>query len=138
MFGDAHPHLGRGLFPVKPDLLRGLDVLVLMDSSRSLRNSKPGENINRPSGIGSDPDDRRGPILLSSLNLLQDLAKDSGNSFRINLKNFGNNSGKDLDALKAKWMPWTEVKPDKSESILNDFVARALFDDSPGTDWAKA
>jgi hypothetical protein len=114
-----------------------LDVLVLMDSSRSLRNSKPGENINRPSGIGSDPEDRRGPILLSSLNLLQDLARDSGNSFRINLKNFGNNSGKDLDALKAKWMPWTEVKPDKSESILNDFVARALFDDSPGTDWAK-
>ena len=114
-----------------------LDVLVLMDSSRSLRNSKPGENINRPSGVGSDPDDRRGPILLSSLNLLQDLAKDSGNSFRINLKNFGNNSGKDLDALKAKWMPWTEVKPGNSDSILNDFVARALFDDSPGTDWAK-
>ena len=114
-----------------------LDVLVLMDSSKSLRNSKPGENINGPSGIGSDPDDRRGPILLSSLNLLQDLAKDSGNSFRVNLKNFGNNSGTDLDALKAKWMRWTEVTPDKSESILNDFVARALFDDSPGTDWAK-
>ena len=114
-----------------------LDVLVLMDSSRSLRNSKPGENINGPSGIGSDPDDRRGPILLSSLNLLLDLAEDSGNSFRVNLKNFGNNSGKDLEALEAKWVPWTVVKPNKSESVLNDFVARALFDDSKGTDWAK-
>lgn len=114
-----------------------LDVLVLMDSSRSLRNSKPGENINGPSGIGSDPEDRRGKILLSSLNLLQDLAEDSGNSFRVNLKNFGNNSGTELDALKAKWMPWTVVTPDNSESILNDFVERALFDDSKGTDWAK-
>ncbi|MCX6443243.1 MAG: hypothetical protein NTW43_03605 [Actinobacteria bacterium] len=114
-----------------------LDVLVLMDSSRSLRNSKPGEKINGPSGIGSDPDDSRGPILLSSLNLLLDLAEDSGNSFRVNLKNFGNNSGEDLKALEAKWVPWTVVKPNKSESVLNDFVARALFDDSKGTDWAK-
>ena len=52
-----------------------LDVLVLMDSSKSLRNPKPGENI----GPGSDPEGRRGKILLSSLSLLQDLAEDSGN-----------------------------------------------------------
>ena len=114
-----------------------LDVLVLMDSSKSLRNLEPGEKVNGHSGIGSDPDGRRGPILLSSLKLLQDLAEDSGNSFRINLKNFGNNSGTDLDALKANWMTWTEVQPDDSEGILEKFVKRALFDDSPGTDWAK-
>jgi hypothetical protein len=114
-----------------------LDVLVLMDSSKSLRNLKPGEIVNGHSGIGSDPEDRRGPILLSSLNLLLDLAEDSGNSFRVNLKNFGNNSGADLDALKANWVPWTEVKPGDSEGILEKFVKRALFDDSPGTDWAK-
>ena len=114
-----------------------LDVLVLMDSSKSLRNLKPGEIVNGHSGIGSDPDDRRGPILLSSLKLLQDLAEDSGNSFRVNLKNFGNNSGADLDALKANWVPWTEVKPGDSEGILKKFVKSALFDDSPGTDWAK-
>jgi hypothetical protein len=113
-----------------------LDVLVLMDSSKSLRNSKPGENINKPTGIGSDPDDLRGKILLSSLSLLRDLAEDSGNSFRINLKNFGNNSGKFLDELKSKWIPWTPVTPDNSEKVLNDFVTNALFDDSPGTYWA--
>ena len=109
-----------------------LDVLVLMDSSKSLRNPKPGENI----GPGSDPEGRRGKILLSSLSLLQDLAEDSGNSFRINLKNFGNNSGKDLEALKSKWIPWTPVTPKNSEKVLNDFVTNALFDDSPGTNWA--
>jgi hypothetical protein len=114
-----------------------LDVLVLMDSSRSLRDSKEGELINGKPWRGSDVDNRRGPILLSSLSLLQDLAEDSGNSFRVNLKNFGNNSGTDLKALEAKWMDWTEVKPDNSESILKDFVERALYNDSKGTDWAK-
>jgi hypothetical protein len=114
-----------------------LDVLVLMDSSRSLRNPQKGETDSGVSWSGSDVENRRGPILLSSLSLLQDLAEDSGKSFRVNLKNFGNNSGKDLDALKAKWMPWTEVKPGNSESVLNDFVERALFNDSKGTDWAK-
>jgi hypothetical protein len=114
-----------------------LDVLVLMDSSRSLRNPQKGETDSGSSWTGSDIENRRGPILLSSLSLLQDLAEDSGNSFRVNLKNFGNNSGKDLDALKSKWMPWTEVKPGNSDGILNDFVERALFNDSPGTDWAK-
>ena len=114
-----------------------LDVLVLMDSSRSLRDSKKGELIDGKPWTGSDIENRRGPILFSSLSLLQELAEDSGNSFRVNLKNFGNNSGTDLDALKAKWKPWTEVTPDKSESVLNDFVKRALFNDSPGTDWAE-
>jgi hypothetical protein len=114
-----------------------LDVLVLMDSSRSLRNPKKDETDNGISWTGSDVDKRRGPILLSSLSLLQDLAEDTGKSFRVNLKNFGNNSGTDLDALKAKWVDWTEVKPDNSESVLNDFVERALYSDSKGTDWAK-
>ena len=89
-----------------------LDVLVLMDSSRSLRDSKKGELIDGKPWKGSDVENRRGPILLSSLNLLRDLAEDSGNSFRVNLKNFGNNSGTDLKALEAKWMDWKEVKPD--------------------------
>jgi hypothetical protein len=114
-----------------------LDVLVLMDSSRSLRNPKKGETDSGSSWTGSDIENRRGPILLSSLNLLQDLAKDSGSAFRINLKNFGNNSGKDLDALKSKWIEWTEVTPGNSENVLNNFVERALFNDSPGTDWAQ-
>jgi hypothetical protein len=65
------------------------------------------------------------------------LAEDSGSSFRVNLKNFGNNSGKDLDALKAKWIEWTEVTPGNSENVLSNFVEKALFNDSPGTDWAK-
>ena len=66
-----------------------LDVLVLMDSSRSLRNPQKGETDSGVSWSGSDVENRRGPILLSSLSLLQDLAEDSGKSFRVNLKNFG-------------------------------------------------
>jgi hypothetical protein len=115
-----------------------LDVLVLMDSSRSLRNSKPGEKTKKgDTWIGSDVENRRGPILLSSLSLLQDLAEDSGSSFRINLKNFGNNSGKSLNELQKRWRPWKEVTRENSEDVLDEFVKSALYNDSDGTDWAK-
>ena len=115
-----------------------LDVLVLMDSSRSLRNSKPGEKTKKgDTWIGSDVEGRRGPILLSSLNLLQDLAEDTGSSFRINLKNFGNNTGKALEELQKNWRPWKEVTRSNSEVVLTDFVKSALYNDSDGTDWAK-
>ena len=43
-----------------------LDVLVLMDSSRSLRNAKPDEAKARKVDIGSDPEGKRGKILTSS------------------------------------------------------------------------
>ena len=112
-----------------------LDVLVLMDSSRSLRNTKPGEN-NHPSP-GSDPQGKRGPILKSSLQLLQELAQESGNSFKLNLKNFGNNEGKDLKDLQDKWIAWTPVTPEDAEPTIDTFVRNALFEDSPGTDWAS-
>jgi hypothetical protein len=82
-----------------------LDVLVLMDSSRSLRDSKKGELVDGETWKGSDPQGRRGPILASSLNILRDLAEDSGSSFRVNLKNFGNNSGDSLKELQKRWKP---------------------------------
>ena len=113
-----------------------LDVLVLMDSSQSLRDGKPGDLT--PNHTGSDPKNRRGPILKSSLKLLQELAGESNKTFRINLKNFGKNSDeKSLKDLESKWKPWTEVTKSESERILNDFVTNALFNDSPGTEWAK-
>jgi hypothetical protein len=112
-----------------------LDVLVLMDSSRSLRNSKPGEpNHPRP---GSDPQGKRGPILASSLQLLQELAQESGNSFKVNLRNFGNNSGKDLEDLRNKSIDWKPVTPEDAEPTIDTFVRNALFEESPGTDWAS-
>ncbi len=112
-----------------------LDVLVLMDSSKSLRDAKVGENRKNP--LGSDPQGRRGPILLSSLKLLQELAEQSEKSFRINLKNFGQNSDpKSLKELKSKWRPWTVVSSNNAETELADFVANALYQESPGTDWA--
>ena len=112
-----------------------LDVLVLMDSSRSLRDAKPGENRNNRDG--SDPQGRRGPILLSSLKLLQELADQSESSFRVNLKNFGENSDpKSLKELQSKWKPWTEVSSSNVDRELSDFVANALYQESPGTDWA--
>jgi len=113
-----------------------LDVLVLMDSSRSLRDGKPGEK--NPNSKGSDPGKRRGPILSSSLKLLQELAEESGSNFRINLKNFGANSDqKSLNDLKSKWKPWTEVTRANSEDVLEDFVESALYNESPGTEWAN-
>ena len=112
-----------------------LDVLVLMDSSKSLRDAKPGENRKNPKG--SDPQGRRGPILLSSLKLLQELAEQSKSSFRINLKNFGENSDKkSLEELEKRWRPWTEVSSSNVDSEISDFVANALYQESPGTDWA--
>ena len=114
-----------------------LDVLVLMDSSRSLRDSKEGELVDGKPWKGSDPQGRRGPILSSSLNILRDLADDSGSSFRVNLKNFGNNSGDSLKELQKRWKPWTEVTATNSESILQEFVKNALYEDSEGTDWAS-
>jgi hypothetical protein len=113
-----------------------LDVLVLMDSSRSLRDGIPGDR--NPKSKGSDPEKRRGPILASSLKLLQELADDSGSEFRVNLKNFGANSDqKSLGELKSKWRPWTEVTKGNSQGVLKDFVERALFNESPGTEWAN-
>ena len=113
-----------------------LDVLVLMDSSRSLRNADPKvdkDGWTNKDGA-SDPKGIRGPLLKSSLKLLLDLAKESDHSFRINLKNFGDNSGS-LGELKSNWMDWTEVTTSNQNSVLDDFVNRALYDDSHGTEW---
>jgi hypothetical protein len=110
-----------------------LDVLVLMDSSRSLRKERPGEGWKNESGA-SDPKRIRGPILKSSLKLLQELASDSDSDFSVSLRNFGDNT-RDLAALEAKWLPWTPVDDGNSQEVLSDLVSRALYDDSKGTDW---
>ena len=113
-----------------------LDVLVLMDSSRSLRKSRPGEQ--GYDGPGSDPEGKRGPILTSSLKLLQELAEESGNSFKLSLRNFGKNSDdSSLAALQKNWIPWKDITPGNSESSIRDFVKKALFEESQGTEWAS-
>jgi hypothetical protein len=110
-----------------------LDVLVLMDSSKSLRNGKPGEPREVPQG--SDPGRKRGPILKSSLNILQKLAKESNADFNISLRNFGKNSDPDeLEKLKKNWTPWTDGA---SGDSIDELVEKSLFDDSPGTQWAS-
>lgn len=110
-----------------------LDVLVLMDSSKSLRDGKPGEPRKVPEG--SDPGRKRGPILKSSLNILQKLAKESNADFNISLRNFGKNSDPDeLEKLKKNWTPWTDGT---SGNSIDELVENSLFDDSPGTQWAS-
>lgn len=110
-----------------------LDVLVLMDSSKSLRDGKPGEPREVPQG--SDPGRKRGPILKSSLNILQKLAKESNADFNISLRNFGKNSDPDeLEKLKKNWTPWTNGA---SGNSIDELVEKSLFDDSPGTQWAS-
>lgn len=105
-----------------------LDVLVLMDSSRSLR-------PNKVDPIGSDPEQLRGPVLKSSLKLLRTLAEDSDSGFRINLRNFGDNDNPaELALLKENWIPWTTETDDRG---LDNFVKKALFDDSTNTNWAR-
>ena len=82
-----------------------LDVLVLMDSSKSLRDARPDEK-SRKNRQGSDPQKIRGKILMSSLKLLRELAEDSKRDFQISLRNFGNNTT-DLKPLQDKWVDWT-------------------------------
>jgi hypothetical protein len=110
-----------------------LDVLVLMDSSKSLRDGKPGEN--RKVVEGSDPDRKRGKILLSSLKILRSLAGESDRPLNINLRNFGGNSKPgELEKLKERWVDWTG---DTSDSVLRSFVDKAVYDDSAGTEWTS-
>lgn len=99
-----------------------LDVLVLMDSSKSLKKS--------------DPKELRRPMLKSSLKLLQKLAADSQSSFRINLKNFGDNQNS-LKNLKSRWIDWTVVNEKNSQEEIDKFVDNAVYSDSPGTQWAR-
>jgi hypothetical protein len=113
-----------------------LDVLVLMDSSRSLRKEDPkiDEKGYKNKGGASDPEQLRGPLLKSSLKLLFELANESDHDFRVNLKNFGDNSG-DLANLKKNWVDWKVIDQSNADSALDDFVQRALYDDSKGTQW---
>jgi hypothetical protein len=110
-----------------------LDVLVLMDSSRSLRDGKPGER--REVNKGSDSEGIRGKVLTSSLKILRALAEESDRKFNISLRNFGNNSDpKGLSELKENWVDWTG---NTSDPELAKFVEKALYNDSPGTQWAN-
>lgn len=112
-----------------------LDVLVLMDSSRSLRNATVEEATARKIDQGSDPDGKRGKILTSSLKILRTLAEESGRNFNVSLRNFGDNSDpKELAALKERWVEWTGKTSDQD---LAKFVENALYDDSPGTQWTN-
>jgi archaellum component FlaF (FlaF/FlaG flagellin family) len=114
-----------------------LDVLVLMDSSGSLRDATDDEikSGKRKTEKGSDPDRKRGIILKSSLKILRSLAEESGRTFNINLRNFGKNSDpKELEKLKERWVEWTS---DTSDGALKTFVEKAVYDDSPGTQWAN-
>lgn len=112
-----------------------LDVLVLMDSSRSLRDAKPDEAAGRDFDKGSDPERKRGKILKSSLKILRSLAEESDRDFNISLRNFGDNSDPgELGKLKERWVDWTD---DTSDGDLVKFVERAVYDDSPGTQWTN-
>jgi hypothetical protein len=110
-----------------------LDVLVLMDSSKSLRDGKPGEARKVPQG--SDPERKRGKILLSSMKILRSLAEESDRPLNINLRSFGKNSNpEELAKLKERWVDWTG---DTSDGFLKTFVDKAIYDDSPGTEWTS-
>jgi hypothetical protein len=113
-----------------------LDVLVLMDSSRSLRKEDPSidEKGYKNNAGASDPEQVRGPLLKSSLKLLFELASESNHEFRVNLKNFGDNS-RDLVNLKKNWVDWKVIDKSNANSAIDDFVQSALYDDSKGTEW---
>lgn len=112
-----------------------LDVLVLMDSSKSLRDALPEEREKRKFDEGSDSKGMRGPILKSSLKLLRTLAEESKRNFNISLRNFGNNSDPDeLAKLKSHWINWTDKT---SDGDIDSFIENSLYNDSPGTEWAN-
>ena len=113
-----------------------LDVLVLMDSSASLRDAKPSDGYKRKGpATGSDPERKRGKILKSSLKILRSLADDSERTLNLSLRNFGNNSDPaELAKLQQRWIPWSSNTSDKD---LDRFVEQALYDDSTMTEWAN-
>jgi hypothetical protein len=114
-----------------------LDVLVLMDSSKSLRDATPAEEKVRKRDFpkGSDPEQLRGKVLKSSLKILRTLAEESDRSFNISLRNFGKNSSPEArQELMERWVPWTEKT---SDDDLTVFVEKAVYDDSPGTEWTN-
>jgi hypothetical protein len=112
-----------------------LDVLVLMDSSNSLRDARPGDAPGSVPVHGSDPGKIRGKILTSSLKLLRTLAKDSDRSFQVSLRNFGQNSNpKELKVLQSNWVDWTT---NTSDASLGQLVDKALYDNSPATEWTS-
>jgi hypothetical protein len=113
-----------------------LDVLVLMDSSGSLRDATSAEmKAGRKIKNGSDPDRLRGKVLKSSLKILRTLAEESDRSFNISLRNFGKNSlPKAKEELTERWVDWT---PKTSDNDLKVFVEKAVYDDSPGTEWTS-
>lgn len=110
-----------------------LDVLVLMDASASLRDARKGDAwYPKP---GSDPEKKRGKILKSSLKLLQTLASESQRPLNINLRTFGKNSDpKELQNLEVHSVNWT----DASSGNFDEFIEKALYDDSTQTEWASA
>jgi hypothetical protein len=114
-----------------------LDVLVLMDSSKSLRDATPAEEKvkKRDFPKGSDPEQLRGKVLKSSLKILRTLAEESDRSFNISLRNFGKNSSPEAkQELMERWVDWT---PKTSDNDLKVFVEKAVYDDSPGTEWTN-
>lgn len=113
-----------------------LDVLVLMDSSGSLRDATPEEmKAGRKIEKGSDPERLRGKVLKSSLKILRTLAEESDRSFNISLRNFGKNSSPEAkEDLMERWVDWT---PKTSDNDLKVFVEKAVYDNSPGTEWTN-
>jgi hypothetical protein len=114
-----------------------LNVLVLMDSSGSLRDATEQEIKSgaRTTKKGSDPEGKRGKILKSSLKILRTLAEESDRDFNISLRNFGKNSDPvELGRLKERWVDWTGNTSDQDLTI---FVEKAVYDDSPGTQWTN-
>jgi hypothetical protein len=112
-----------------------LDVLVLMDSSASLRDARADDGYVRENKDGSDPEQMRGKILKSSLKILRSLAQESDRAFNISLRNFGNNSNpKELKNLQSHWQDWSAKT---SDADLNKFVDNALYDDSTMTEWTS-
>lgn len=113
-----------------------LDVLVLMDSSASLRDARDDDGyVRKGSKFGSDPEKLRGKILKSSLKILRSLAQESERAFSISLRNFGNNSNpKELKNLQSNWKDWSSKT---SDADLNKFVDNALYDDSTRTEWTS-
>jgi hypothetical protein len=112
-----------------------LDVLVLMDSSASLRNSTKDDSWYPKYKAGSDPEKMRGKILTSSLKILRSLAQESDRAFNISLRNFGNNSNpKELKNLQSHWQDWSAKT---SDADLSKFVDHALYDESTMTEWTN-
>jgi hypothetical protein len=94
-----------------------LNIVYIMDNSKSM--------------IENDPDDARGPMMQSTLRILQQVGADSSKPVQYVMVPFGDNNT-EQDANAQQWRKLTQDNLNREASTLNN---EALKEAAKGTNW---